>query len=220
MLKTLVLCDDCWHPAETVLRAFKNVPSGRYELDYVTAPRDILSKRMLREYDVVICDRADSFSPALRDSKWFDPKWCEVMPADFEEYVSLGRGFVSLHAGNSLRKSDSPDMCAFIGNEFLFHPPQCPVTVRPSKPHPITEGVKPFTVRDEHYVIKLLCDDADVFLESSSETEAGTQIAGYTRSIGRGRLCALTPGHTYSALSEPEYLKLIFNAVDWCAGLR
>ncbi len=67
-------------------------------------------------------------------------------------------------------------------------------------------------------MIDLVADDADVFLESVSDTPAGTQPAGYTRLIGKGRLCVLTPGHTLSALSNPEYLKMIANALRWCAG--
>ena len=140
------------------------------------------------------------------------------MPADFQRYVEEGHGFLSLHAGNCFRKDDCPEMVDLIGNDFKYHPPQCPVTVRATKPHPVTRGAQAFTARDEHYVIDLCAGDADVFLESVSDTPAGRQIAGYTRLLGKGRLCVLTPGHTLSALSDPEYLKIIANALNWCAG--
>ena len=217
MLNVLVLCDDCWHPAETLVRAFAALDKGRYALDFVMAPRDILYDEMLYRYDVIVLARANSFSPALSSNKWFDPKWCAVMPENFRRYVESGRGYIALHAGLTMKTAEVPELAALHGSEFVFHPPQCPVTVRPVKDHPIAEGVKPFTARDEHYAIKMLCDDADVFLESASDSEAGVQVAGYTRQIGNGRLCALTPGHTLSALGDPNCLKLISNAIDWCA---
>ena len=218
MIKALVLCDDCWHPAETVQRSFRLLSKKEFEFDYVCAPRDILYGEMIRRYDVIVLARGNSFSAALKDEAWFDPRWCEVMPQDFRRYVEEGHGFLSLHAGNCYRKDDCPEMAEFIGNSFVYHPPQCLVTVTANKSHPIVEGAGNFTVRDEHYVIEIVADDADIFLQSVSDTAAGTQVAGYTRTIGKGRLCVLTPGHTLSALSNPEYLKIIANALGWYAG--
>ena len=218
MLHVLVLCDDCWHPAETVKRSFDLLNDEEFAFDYVCAPRDILSNEMIRRYDVIVLARGNSFSAALKDNVWFDPVWCEVMPEDFRRYIEEGRGFLSLHAGNCYRKNDCPEMVNLIGNDFQFHPPQCPVTYSATKLSEITRGVQPFTVRDEHYVIDVCAEDADVFLTSTSDTPAATQVAGYTRLIGKGRLCVLTPGHTLSALSNPENLKLIRNALYWCAG--
>ena len=171
---------------------------------------------MLRDYDVIILARGNSFSAALHENVWFDPDWCEVMPSDFRNYIAEGHGFLSLHAGNCYKLSDCPDMVNLIGNEFKYHPKQCPVTYAPVKEHPVTKGVRAFTARDEHYVIDLLAKGADVFLESASDF-APAQAAGYSLEIGKGRLCVLTPGHTLSAMGDPENLKLISNALDWCA---
>ncbi|MBO4367623.1 MAG: ThuA domain-containing protein [Clostridia bacterium] len=173
---------------------------------------------MIRRYDVIVPARGNSFSAALKDEVWFDPRWCEVRLQDLRRYVEEGYGFLSLHAGNCYRKDNRPEMAEFIGISFKYHPPQCPDTVTANKPHSIVEGTGSFTVRDEHYIIDIVADDADIFLQSVSDTTAGTQAAGYTRAIGKGRLCVLTPGHTLSALSNPEYLKIIANALRWCAG--
>ncbi len=43
-------------------------------------------------------------------------------------------------------------------------------------------------------------------------------MGGYVRSIGKGRLCVLTPGHILSVWENEEYRKLVRNAVFWCAG--
>ena len=92
------------------------------------------------------------------------------------------------------------------------------MTVRPAGNHPITDGIESFTVRDEHYIIDVFVPDAEVILFSSSETEAGTQVAGYVRQIGKGRFCALTPGHNLAVFENENYLKLLKHALRWCAG--
>ena len=67
-------------------------------------------------------------------------------------------------------------------------------------------------------MIDVFAPDAEVILTSSSDTEAGTQIAGYVRQIGKGRFCALTPGHNLAVFENGNYLKLLKQALRWCAG--
>ena len=52
-------------------------------------------------------------------------------------------------------------------------------------------------------------------MESVSET-GGTQVAGYTRNIGNGRLCAVTPGHTLDIWEDEGFKKLMTNVIKWC----
>ena len=109
-------------------------------------------------------------------------------------------------------------MAEFTGSDYVGHPPQCGVTVRPSGTHPVTAGISPFTVRDEHYMIDVFAPDAKVILTSSSDTEAGTQTAGYVRTMGKGRFCCLTPGHNLAVYEMADFLKLLRQAIRWCAG--
>ena len=140
------------------------------------------------------------------------------MPEDFRTYVEEGGGFLALHAGNTYSAHNQPAMAEFIGNAFIGHPPQCEITARPVGDHPIVRGVESFTFRDEHYRIDLIAPDADVFLETVSDSPAGTQVAGYARRIGAGRLAVLTPGHNCAVLESESFTRLMANAVDWCAG--
>ena len=99
---------------------------------------------------------------------------------------------------------------------FLGHPPRCGVQLqRTKKEHPILEGVGDFEIRDEHYNMELTCTDADIFMESVSE-KGGTQPAGYTRLLGEGRLCALTPGHTLDVWENEQFMRMFTNAMEWC----
>ena len=215
-MNVLVLCDDFWHPGEVIRRGLAPLEKDGFVLDFVEAPKDILTNEFIRRYDVIVNTRGNAHSPANRNAAWFEPGITAVMPEDFKKYVEEGHGFVAIHAGNT---SQLPHpMAEFIGNEFIRHPAQCDVTVKPTGDHPITAGIEPFTVRDEHYMINVFAPDVDVILESTSDSEAGTQIAGYTRTFVKGRLCCLTPGHNLSVFENEQYLKLIKQAILWCAG--
>ena len=217
-MNILLLCDDLWHPGEVVTRGLRPLQKLGYALDVVTAPKDILTPGMLREYDVIINARGAAHSPANSGAPWFEPGVTEVMPEDFRAYVEEGGGFIALHAGNTFSGRNVPAMAELVGNEFIGHPPRCAIKARTVGNHPIARGVGEFDIRDEHYRINLTAPDAEVFLETTSDTEAGTQVAGYTRRIGKGRLCVLTPGHNCSVLESEPFTRLLANAIEWCAG--
>lgn len=109
-----------------------------------------------------------------------------------------------------------PDFADLTGSAFLGHPPRCEVAFHVTdETHPVTAGVEDFTARDEHYMMDVFAQDARLFLSSRSE-KGGTQAAGYTRLIGEGRLCALTPGHTLAVWEQPQFQRLLLNALAWC----
>lgn len=217
-MNILVLCDDLWHPGEVVERGLRPLAKLGYELDFVKAPKDILTHEMLRRYDAIINARGAGHTPANASQPWFEPNVTAVMPKDFREYVEEGHGFIALHSGNAYQSETLPDMTNLTGNDFLGHPPQCKVTAKPVGAHPIIEGVGEFSFVDEHYIIDLHATDADIFLETTSDTDAGTQPAGYTRTMGKGRFCCLTPGHNCAVIESEPFIKLLDNALKWCTG--
>ena len=141
----------------------------------------------------------------------------EAGPEELREYVEAGGGFLSLHAGNSFKAEENKAYTDFVGNSFVKHPPRCTVRVTVDRTHPVTEGVHDFEIRDEHYELDHLAADILPLLSTVSES-GGKQMGGYVRSIGKGRLCVLTPGHILSVWENEEYRKLVRNAVFWCAG--
>lgn len=215
-MKVLFICDDIWHPADVLKEGMGYMEPEEFQFDFVITAKDILTPELLREYPVIINAKGNAVN-AANTTPWFEPGVTEVMPADLRRYVEEGGGFLSLHSGNSFRMDGGREYCEFVGNSFAGHPPRCPVTIEPVAKHPITEGVCSFTVRDEHYQLADLAQDIEVFLESVSES-GGRQPAGYTRQIGKGRLCVLTPGHTLSVLKNENFRRLLSNAVRWCAG--
>lgn len=217
MQKILVLCDDIWHPAEVIEKGMLPLARDDYEFDVVKAAKDILTPEMLKEYPLIICCKSNNVTSG-NPAPWFENTVTEVMGAEFRKYVERGGAFLSVHSGNVFMGDGDgiKEYTEFVGNRFLSHPLRCEVTLRKEKEHPVMQGVEArFDIRDEHYQMEILADDADVFLTSVSET-GGIQIAGYTRKMGEGRLCVLTPGHTLSVWKNEQFQRIFLNAVNWC----
>lgn len=214
MINILVLCDDFWHPAEVVKKGLKPLSGDRYKFEFVMDAKDILTPDMIKQYPLIMNCKGNCLTSGNQAS-WFEEGVTEVMPQDFMEYVKNGGGFLSVHSGNTSKENDP--YTDFIGNFFVTHPPRCDVEIKITGKHPVTEGVKDFTIRDEHYEIVVTAEDAQQLFQTLSET-GGVQTGGYIREIGKGRICVLTPGHILSVWHHREFQKLLINAIDWCVG--
>jgi len=204
-MQVLVICDDYYHPAEVVRAGLALMPEHTY--DIIEDARDWSAERMAG-YPVVLLAKSDAVSASDR-TPWVTP---EVEQA-FVDYVRSGKGLLAVHSGTVYK--ERPMMRALLGGVFDQHPKQCPVTVQPVAGHPLTRGVQPYTVTDEHY--HMLMDDPAVDLFLTTVSEHGTQPGGWTRAEGTGRVCVLTPGHTVEAFTQPGFLQLLRNALAWCA---
>ena len=215
-MNILVLCGDEWHPAEVIRRGMQGLGDGEFVFDYVEDAKDILTPDILDNYDVIMnCKSDDLTNGNVRT--WFDKGVTEVMPADFEAWVKKGGGFLAVHAGAAFHDWDVSGYKEFLGCYFVKHPPRCDVQLKMAADHPVTRGIADFTIRDEHYEVAMLADDAQVLCTSHSAT-GGDQVGGYVREMGAGRVCFLAPGHILSVWQHPEYRRMLVNALRWCAG--
>ena len=218
VMKVLMIYDDIWHPADVIRMGMADMDLKKYQFDYVITAKDILTPEMIAEYPVIINAKGNSIN-AANTQPWFEPTVTEVGPKDLRESVEAGGGFISLHASNTFMEDSCKEFCDLVGNSFITHPLRCPVTVKPVGEHPITEGVGEFTERDEHYILKISAEDKDVFLQSVSEP-GKVQTAGYTRTMGKGRICVITPGHTLAVWKNENFRRILTNAIDWCAKVK
>lgn len=217
MQRILVICDDVWHPAEVIKKGIISLDADGYQFEFVKAAKDILTPGMIAEYPLIICCKSNNVTSG-NPAPWFENTVTEVMGTEFRNYVEQGGAFLAVHSGNVFQGEGDgiKEYTEFVGNRFLSHPLRCEVTLKKEKEHPVMRGVeKEFCIRDEHYQMEILAEDADVFLTSHSEA-GGTHVAGYTREMGRGRLCVLTPGHTLSVWQNREFQKIFRNAMQWC----
>ena len=209
-MRVLVICDDRWHPAATIRAGLKPL-EDEHSLDWIENATDWSAARMA-EYPVVLLTKSNNVSSA-DESPWVTP---EVEEA-FHSYVRGGNGLLVIHSG-SAGYSDTPVLRSLLGGVFERHPPQCDVTVKPDAGHALTAGTDSFTVRDEHYLMALDDQQADVFMTTVSEH--GEQPGGWTRMEGAGRVCMLTPGHNLEVWHVPAYEQLIRNALRWTGRLE
>lgn len=206
-MRTLVLLDDIWHPAEVPRAGLKRLSQFGFEFDWIENTADWSARRMA-EYAIVILTKANDISSADGTS-WMSK---HVQQA-FVDYVHRGNGLLVLHSG-AAGYEGAATLRNLMGGYFREHPEQCLVTVEPHSPHALTAGCESFTVLDEHYFMHLDDERADVFVTTTSEH--GTQPGGWILSKGEGRVCVLTPGHNLDVWTHPAYQQLLRNALCWC----
>ena len=223
-MRVLLICDDYWHPGQIVIDGINRLDKNDYQFDIITNADDF-SPDMLKaptkdsrhsisnsfNYPAVLLCKMDEAASADRQ-----PWKTEAVQNAFIDYVEGGGGLVAVHSAVvSGKKTDTLDK--LIGCRFLSHPDACTVTVKPVKPHPVTEEISLFCETDEHYKIEIIAPDADILLASYSQD--AVCAAGYVRTQGRGRICVLTPGHTQEVWQNPQFQRLIANAFKWVSGI-
>jgi uncharacterized protein len=206
-LPVLVLCDDYWHPARTARTGLAPLAAEGFAFDWIEDAREWSAERMA-EYPAVLLTKSNNVSQV--DNRPWVTKDVELA---FHEYIRNGGGLLVIHSG-STGYGELPTLRALLGGVFASHPPQCPVAVEPVRSHPVTSGVTPFTVFDEHYFMSL--DDTAAHVILTTTSEYGVQPGGWTRSEGDGRVCLLTPGHNLDVWLHPCYQTLIRNGLRWC----
>jgi len=226
-MRVLLLCDDYWHPGQIPIDGVAPLASQGFQFDIIKDAKEF-TPDMLSGYPAVLMAKSDQASREDEKTKW---KTGEIQQA-FIAYVENGGGLLVVHSGTVTGKETEALDC-MIGCCFVSHPNACPVTVQPIKPHPVTEGVGVFCETDEHYRIEITAQDADVLIASYSppqgetdknqedpynNTQAWICPAGYVRAQGKGRICALTPGHFLPVWLNPQYQRTIANALKWCGG--
>ena len=210
-MRTLVLCDDYYHPARTPRMGLGPLEDRGWEFDWIEHA-DGWSAERLHAYPAVIFTKMNHVS-ATDQRPWVT----EEVERAFLNYVRQGHGLLVIHSG-SAGYEQLMVLRGLMGGVFTRHPPQCPVTVEPHAGHHLTAGGAAFTVVDEHYFMELDDDQADVFLTAVSEH--GTQPGGWTRTVGAGRVCVLTPGHNVEVWLHPSYQVIIHNTLRWVTPQR
>ena len=201
-MNILVLAGDYYHPDDVIRAGLAPLEGEAFHFTFSGMRDDFF------DFDAVVLCKSDRVS--AEDERTF-------MAGDFSEklatYVRNGGGLLAVHAGTVAPKA-SQLLRDVIGCQFDHHPAQCPVTFEP-KEHLLCEGVSAFTQQDEHYFLQMFAQDADVFLESTSDN--GRQVAGYLRREGVGRVAVLTPGHLTPVWLDPQMQTLLMRTIAWCA---
>jgi type 1 glutamine amidotransferase len=225
-MRILLLCDDFYYPGHIPEEGVAPLKAQGYEFDIIYNAGDF-KPEMLGGYPVVVLVKCDHTTQQDKT-----PWKTEAVQQAFVDYVEKGGGLIAVHSA-TVAGANTAAMDKLLGCKFTFHPFDCPVTVQPVKPHPITEGVDAFNETDEHYRLQILSDDIDILAASYShaqgepakrETEPyfntteWLSAAVYVRTQGKGRVCVLTPGHLLPVWLNANFQKLFVNALNWCGG--
>ncbi|MDR1569494.1 MAG: ThuA domain-containing protein [Oscillospiraceae bacterium] len=205
----VVIWDDIYHKEATYTDITKKLfDNDEWELTVTYSVRDLLKP---------------GAAPALalhwtvgRNERTDEPGLTLDEQAHLQKLVENGMNSLYIHAGLACVQDGTP-MYEIARGRFASHPkPHNPVTVTaiPGIEHPILNGFEPFEDPDEHYFCKIDIPRVTPFLASISIQ--GTEIAGWTHQLGKGRVCGLTPGHNAPMLNKME--KLLANAAAWCVG--
>ncbi len=208
-MKVLVLCDDYWHPAAVPRQGLGILPESPFTFDWIENANDWSSEIMMG-YPIVILTKSNNISSQDQTS-WM----IESIEAAFLEYVRQGRGLLAIHSGTA-EYDHAPILRSLLGGVFHHHPEQCAVHVMPHARHPLCRGVKPFTIKDEHYFMEF-DREVDIFLTTKSEH--GYQPGGWRREEGLGRVAVLTPGHNLEVWQHSSFQALLLNSLCWCGAL-
>jgi uncharacterized protein len=169
------------------------------------------------KYDVVVL--YDMWQPITDEAK-----------AGFLSLFKQGKGLVALH--HSLcGYNDWPEYAKVIGGRYRMkkevingverpgsvykHDVNFRIRVADSR-HPITRGLKDFDVFDETY------GDFDVDpkahpLLTTDEPTSGKTVA-WAHRYGKSRVAYIQLGHGPTAFADPNYRKVVAQAIRWAAG--
>src|SRR3954454_9445800 len=129
-MRTLVICDDYWHPARTARAGLGALQNGGFEFDWVEHAGEWSAERMA-EYPLVVLTKANNIS-ATDQQPWVT----EAVEQAFFDYVPAGRAVRRIHSGTA-GYAQMPVLRGLLGGVFISHPPQCLVTVEPRATHPL-----------------------------------------------------------------------------------
>jgi hypothetical protein len=186
---------------------------------------------------------------------------CDVRPSEAaqdaaRDFVSGGGRWTALHGTNSMLEQPAsrpgrtrtpnlaPRLFELLGSRFLTHPPVHEYTVRPVAEHPITQGIAPFSVRDELYCSQLY-PPIEVLLATDFDGDCPTfeepppperrRPVLYLKRTGQGAVCYLTLGHCRGLVDtlelphipasidrgswqRPEFRLLLARCLEWAVG--
>lgn len=144
---------------------------------------------------------------------------------NFREFAESGKGIVVLHHA-VVGYQDWPWYEALVGAKYLEaaegdwpkstfrHDVEMRVQVE--REHPVTAGLpKAFETEDETYGGMRIADTNEVLLSTDEETSDGplAWVSAYEKS----RVVFIQLGHGPGVFDDPNYLRLVENAVEWAA---
>jgi type 1 glutamine amidotransferase len=149
----------------------------------------------------------------------------ESEKANYYQLLKLGKGLLFLHhsqcsyqnwdgyktivGGKYHEEKNAPESSTYQ-HDVTF-------TVKIFNPkHPVTKGIKDFEIVDEVYGNTEVLPGVTPLL--STEHPQSSKLIGWTHKIENSRIVYIQPGHDKNSWFNPNYQKLIRQAIEFAAG--
>ena len=187
---------------------------------FATENAAVFNDAQLRHFSVVVLNSAsgDFLTTDQRDA--------------FARYVAGGGGVVALHAAGDDSHVAPWYVDTIIGTRFIGHPggedqfQNARIVVAEPK-HPVMAGVKlPWSPRDEWYSfsgspaqrgMRVLARIDEASYRPSAKLTMGDHPVIWSNPNTRGRVVYSALGHDPAAYDDPNYRRIITNAIRWAA---
>jgi type 1 glutamine amidotransferase len=150
--------------------------------------------------------------------------------ADFVARLKEGKGLVVLHHAIAAYQG-WPEYERIIGARFYINKTVVDGVEKPQSlylhgvhfkihvadpQHPVTRGVADYAIVDETYKSFALSPDIHPLLTTDEPTS--DKVIGWSKTYGPARVVYLESGHDHTAYENPNYRKILAQAIQWVAG--
>lgn len=169
-----------------------------------------------RDFDVLVL--YDMWQPIADQAK-----------ADLVNFLKAGKGLVSLH--HSLANYQKwPEWNRIVGGRYYLEKTVVDGVEKPRSiwkhdvrfkvhiadpAHPVTRGLSDFEIHDETYGLFDMAPDSHLLLTTEEPTSA--RHLGWARTYAGARVVYLQLGHDHLAYENPNYRRLVRQAIRWVA---
>ena len=167
----------------------------------ITEDRDDFLKERLAGFDVIV-----SYTTG---EELTDPQRQGLL----DSIGIIGKGFVGVHGAADSFKNTA-GYIPMVGGKFLMHPSGTPTfnfNIK-NRRHPVMQGLNDFIMDEELYLMET-CGHFELLL--STWWQDIERPICWVKGYGLGRLCYTALGHGEPQTRNPNFQKLIVNAVRW-----
>jgi uncharacterized protein len=215
-IKALIVTGGHGYKKKDFYALFNSIPTLTYDTLVQPQANAFIASPEVNKYDVLIFyDLVDS-----------------LMPLQQEAYINLlkkGKSMIFLH--HSLVSYQYwPEFVKIVGGQYHTHPVvvdgdtlnanyQHDLSMQikvEDKQHPITKGIRDFEILDEAYSDVEILPTVKPLL--STNHPQSMRYVGWTNHYGNSDVVCIQLGHGPSCYANPNYRKLIQQAIEWSAA--
>lgn len=196
--------------------AFDAIPSISYDTIVHPEANKLIASPRVNDYDVLI----------------FYDMGEEITTMQKEAYINLlqkGKSFIYLHHA-LVSYQDWPEFAKIAGGQYHTRPVVVkgdtlranyqhdviiPVMVE-NEDHPVTKGINDFEIRDEIYIDSEILPGVTPLL--STTHPKSMRYLAWINNYGNSEVLYIQLGHGESGLSDPNFRKLLRQAIEWSAA--